>query len=459
MMRTSSGFTGCRLTIIVFAFCALILSHQKAGRSEYQHQQNESLTILSMIRIVSSNDPETWMEADRLHQAISAQSPSRCVADLATALIRTRQSRFSEAWKLTQTLANDISSKPHALRLVHAKLSLWLAMESGSSTLAETRFKNLLAIATDDEFPLGERTNACSFLGHVLGMLEDAPNSCIALDVLAQGAKAIESSKAKLMLETYRRSCEESTRWRKKLVQHVEEFEKTSEQEAERIIDELRNQQEQSKADLEMLEESRKDVNAAKKLSEKEFLEYSRMKFALRNDWKLETPGRPIKPKRWNENITIYEEERDPETGEMKKTSYKDHRETESARRWAKEKNAEIDRDFDVKMSRWRAADNARRTNLQMQMNQVLQSLAQTNQRLDELGQKQEEERSDWIDQRQGHGDMVLSYEAARTALKHVTSSRLRPKSVLSPSNFQLLQFEGEGKQLEKGLFSLSAQR
>jgi hypothetical protein len=424
---------------------------------DFLARQSDHFTASTLIKLVANNNPDSWNEADSLSDSVARNSPYRWIADHALALIRTRQSRYSDAWRLTELLAKDVAAKSISQRISHAILSLWLAIEAESLPLAETRFKKLLSIATDRDLPNDERMIACEFLGKVVGMLQNSPDSCIPALSLANGCTALESNEPKLLIDLFQKGCSETQHWRGQLLEWAQTFEKLNEKETLDIMVELKNKLKESESELDRILEARKEAGKEKIESETDEKKLNLQKYSLKNEMRVETPGRPSEPRRPHSPGTVYrtEYETDPKTGKREATKVKDDAETRRAEKEYERSKKDYEEDmkeYRFLWSQWKNLDEARRNNLKKQFQNLGEALEEKNETMRDRDRDLKELVSRTRELRDKATLAELSIVIAEVALSHVNANKLKVKSMIRPSNFPLLRFDAEVSRLERNL-------
>jgi hypothetical protein len=407
--------------------------------------------MISLVRILGSDDSLAWRDADRYSEAIASHSPYRWYADYAMAMIRTRQARYAQAWKLTESLTSQVSSKSPSLQIGHCALGLWLAVEAHAPQWAEPRLKKLVAFAIDKNVPNDERMVACEFVGNMIGMLQANSSPCISAQILKESVMALESNEPKWLVDPFQKGLSNAQEWGQNLTERLAWMQSSSEAEIQKLISSSAKKRNDAESELKAARDAKEEC-----FQEKKSIEMSRRMLAskvssLKREWETPTPGKPKIPSK-DHSRSIYRTEcsTDPTTGKQTCRRVLDPWATRFERDRT-ERNFQVELNvYDRDLQTWEFKDATRRDKLRAQMVQAENELGMAQKRLKALEQSLKDLTSEFKAKLSEAKEMERSLQTCKIALEYIKSDQSKPKPIVRPSNFELLRFDVEVSRLAK---------
>jgi len=178
----------------------------------------------------------------------------------------------------------------------------------------------------------------------------------------------------------------------------------------------------------------------------------------LKNEWDTETPGKPSRPSPTQKP----DQEREPSPNPKNHTELAANRKVNRENIEADRKYREKHRNFEIEVTQyvdklfvWKVADQERRKNLNMQMNEVENQIRQTNVQLKDQKSKNSEAAKSYCEAKDKLNSVQQQIVLHKIASNHIQSPNDENKSPFRPSNLRIIDFAQEATRLKNCLQEL----
>jgi hypothetical protein len=444
------------LTVVFFQFAiiGIVLSNTSSVLG------NDSSQVRALISLVASDEAGQWDQAAKIFQAFPADSKWKAEASQAMAIIDIRQRKFSEAWKLLSGQSASVASAHASLRIGHEKLMLWLQLEANLADKTESQFQRLLTIATNKDTREFDRRDLCYFLGSVTGMLKSDQNQkLVAVATLDKTQTALESLESELAAYQFKLGLQAAEQWAEVLESRIQEFSTVGNDKSRSLLDSIQKELEEAIAKRLETKDDLREATHLKTALENEAKKLRANQKGLEKAWKTETPGRPREPSRPSQpRKPRTEYKKDSKTGQQVPDTNANRANEREYERDLAEYRSDLRRyesdkaSYPARLAAWEQVDAARRDQLLAQKKAVDEELAAKA----SVVEKSRAESKEQLELSKGlveaEKQARRSVAIASVAFQYSNSGNRAGKSLIRPSNFQLLDFESEVVRLEKCL-------
>jgi hypothetical protein len=457
--KTAANWIHVVRTLIALYVFASSISDICAGESE---------ATRTLVGLVGNEEVGDEKEVSSLYTSIALDSIYKPVASQSLALLQMRQGKYAEAWKLLSAQTDGLSSMPMSFRVGNEKLMLWLWLQAGSASQAESQFNKLVNAAIHKDLQDPDRRDICHFLGGIIGMLQSSGDtSCIAAATLEQGRASLEKIESKISLEQFRSGLKSATEWQQALEARLRDFTQADPAHADNVLAELKRTLDSKSSDRsDLLEELKRKKVGLNALND-EVKKLQRNQNQLINAWNMATPGKPSipsKPSMPRRPRTEYETTytTDSKTGKRTATGRKETDASERANdryesemRQYHQKLSKYESDvqaYPARLAAWTKTDAIRRANLQASKKTTDEELSfkkpMQEDALADVKEKTATSKSLENEMRLTKATIAI----ASTAKQQIDSKVPTTSSFIKPSYFQLLDFDSEVFRLERCL-------
>jgi hypothetical protein len=423
---------------------------------------DDSRQARALIGHVASDQADHWEQATRIFTLLPSESKWKPITTQAMALIEIRRGRYSEAWKLHASQSTKLGSASASMRLGHERLYMWLLLEAGLGKQAESQFKRLITIAINNELTDFERRELCDFLGSVIGMLQSPKGEkIISASILEKGRVALESLDSKTAVEQFKIGLQASEQWAADLQSRSEAFATAGSDKSLKQIDSLSRELEDAVVRKEESKNGLQQANNVKNECKDEERKVRVQLVSVTQELKKETPGKPRKPRdpsgskpsrpRTKYRTDPVTKERVPDD-QANATAERTYRLELADYERALEHYREESRTYDSRLEQWKQLDAARRAQLEGHKSNVMQTLAVKEAEV-KTAQAAAMQQVELVkESTAAEKQLRRSLTIARIAHQHLTTADGASKSLIRPSNFQLINYSSEVTRLEKCL-------
>ena len=456
------------LTAILFSTPTVCLAQQKTERD----------AVNRLILMVESGESGQTSQAQKLFLSIPVDSKCQPVAAIALGMRLIREREFSDAWKVLSTAPNDQTSELDAVKIAQERLKLWLLLEAGLADKAETQLMKLVKLSIDPATGDSDLAANCGFIGSVAGMLQsDNEAPCIpkttTTKAIEQLMAKVESTNSKSKLDEQHA---ENRQWGTELVALVSKLEGLGQAEALQMLSSTQAELDTIRQELTLLRGELKSAGGEKRVFEDQRRKWIQNRKAILQEMARVTPGKPqypvepgptpfhpIEPRGHYQvdQKTLVAKYVPPSASDESRYRVQLRAYDERAQKWrVRLANYQRDsREYPTRMKLWEQQDAARRAALndQKQKSEIGIGSAEST-----MKGMQEEIKNGVAKDLKGIVEQQKKLERLVTmsdvAMRYITNKDLKPKRLIRPSSFPLLDYEKECNQLKKSLHELQDQ-